>query len=100
VILVVRNAFIFQTVTDTKMKQFENSMETRDVHLEKFEICSISYTAKVNSTIECFSRTPQLTQRRLLWPVKFSVAALEGTVTSEVAVPVVSHIPIGRSYME
>jgi hypothetical protein len=38
-----------------------------------------------------------VTHRLWLWPVKFP---LEGTVASEVGIPGLSHIPIGRSRME
>jgi hypothetical protein len=39
-------------------------------------------------------------QRRCLWSVKFILEALERTVASEVRVPDLPHILIGRSRME
>jgi hypothetical protein len=41
-----------------------------------------------------------VTHRSWLWPVKFGLEAPEGTVTSQVGIPGLSHISIGRSRME
>jgi hypothetical protein len=71
----VRNEYIFETVTNTNMKQLENVMETHKVYLEMFDMCSISYSANVNAVLEFSSCTPQLTHQRWLCPVKF---VLEG----------------------
>lgn len=79
------------------MKQLEHSMETR---LETLYMLSIMPSAKVNAIIEFFPCTNHLTHRRFLWPADLAVGALDGTVTSEVGIPVLSDIPIGRSCME
>jgi hypothetical protein len=41
-----------------------------------------------------------VTHQHWLWPVKYVLKALEGTVASEVGIPGLSHIAIGRSRME
>jgi hypothetical protein len=35
-----------------------------------------------------------------LWPVKFAIEALEGTVASEAGIPDLPHIPMGRGLTE
>jgi hypothetical protein len=49
-------------------------------------------------TLPCALQT--WTHRRWLRPVKFAIEAFEGTVASEVGIPGLSYIPIGRSRME
>jgi hypothetical protein len=51
---------IFERVTDTNMKQLENSMETHRVYLEMTDMCSISYSTNVNAIFEFSPCTPQL----------------------------------------
>jgi hypothetical protein len=41
-----------------------------------------------------------VTHRLWLWPVKFALATLERTVASEVGIPDLSHISVGRSRVE
>jgi hypothetical protein len=36
------------------MKQPKNSMETHNVYLEMFDMCSISYSTNINMTFEFF----------------------------------------------
>jgi hypothetical protein len=60
------------------MKRLDNSMETRsDVRILPMHAATV-------------------THRRWLRPVKF---ALEGTVTSKVGIPGLSHMPICRSHV-
>jgi hypothetical protein len=40
--------------------KLENSMETHTVHLEMFNMCSISYSAHVKTIFEFFPHIPQL----------------------------------------
>jgi hypothetical protein len=51
----IRNQYIFETATDTNMKQYENSMETRKAYLEMFDVCFISFPANVNAIFEFFT---------------------------------------------
>jgi hypothetical protein len=87
---VIRKLCIFERVIDRNMKQLENSMETHNVYLEELDICFINYTANVNAILSS-------SHRRWLRPLKFSLEALEGTVTSEVGIPGLALIPIGKS---
>jgi hypothetical protein len=41
-----------------------------------------------------------VTHRRFPWPAKFALEDLEGNVASEVGIPGLLHILIGRSRME
>jgi hypothetical protein len=50
-ILVIRNWYVFETVTDTSMKQLEKSMEIDKTYLKMFGIYSISYFASVDATL-------------------------------------------------
>jgi hypothetical protein len=43
-----------------KNKQLENSMETRKIYLEIFDICSITCSANVNAVFKFFPCTLQL----------------------------------------
>jgi hypothetical protein len=57
---VISNKCISEKVTDTRMKQFENSMNLREVLLETLDICFISYSANFSAIFKFFPRTPQL----------------------------------------
>jgi hypothetical protein len=73
-------------------------METHKVYLEMFNMCSIRLLCKRQRDIPILPmHAATVNHLRWLWPVKF---ALEGTVASEVGIPGLSHIPIGRSRME
>lgn len=69
------------------MKQLERSMETHKVYR-----CSIYAPLVTLQTSTQFSNSSHVPARRLLWPVKFAVEALEGTVASEVGILGLSHI--------
>jgi hypothetical protein len=51
---------IFETVTDTNIKQFLNNMKTHKVFLEVFVMFSISYFANVDAIFEFFPCSSQL----------------------------------------
>jgi hypothetical protein len=62
------------------MEQVEISVESRNIYVQMFDMCSISYPANLNVTFEFFPYALQLvTQWRWLWPVE---SALQGTVAS------------------
>jgi hypothetical protein len=67
--------------------------------IERCWICTLFVnSANVNAIFQIIPMyTATLTHRRWLRSVKFT---LEGTVTSEVRIPVLSHIPIGRGRAE
>jgi hypothetical protein len=62
------------------------------------DVCSINYSTNDTRILSVYVAT--VTHRLWPWPVKLVLEALEGTVASEVAIPVLSHIPISRSHME
>lgn len=74
-------------------------MKTHKVYLQRFDKCSIRYSEIVSIVFEFFPRM-LLTHQHLLWPVKFALETLEGTVALEVGIPGLSYISIGKGQME
>jgi hypothetical protein len=51
---------IFEKITDTNMKEPQNNIETHEVYIVMFDMCSIRYSASVNGIVEFLPCTSQL----------------------------------------